>query len=118
MGKRILIVDDSSMMRKMLKVKLLSMGHTIAGEAKDGLEAITMYKEIKPDVVSMDITMRGMNGFAAAKEILDYDKKAAIIFLSNLSEDKYDSETKKIGAYGFINKHKVEDILKLIEDIE
>ncbi len=117
MGKRILIVDDSSMMRKMLKMKLSSEGHSIAGEAKDGLEAIEMYKQLKPDLVSMDITMKGMNGFAAAKEILDFDKNAAIIFLSNLSEDKYDSETRKIGAYGFINKHKVEEILKLIEAI-
>lgn len=117
MSKSILIVDDSSMMRKMLKGSMISEGHTIAGEAKNGLEAIEMYKKLKPDLVTMDITMRGMDGFSAAKEILSCDKNAAIIFLSNLSEEKYSSETESIGALGFVNKHKVDEILRLIDTI-
>ncbi len=117
MSKSILIVDDSSMMRKMLKASLVSNGHTIAGEAKDGLEAVEMYQRLKPDLVTMDITMRGMDGFAAAKEILASDSMADIIFLSNLDKEKYRSETETIGARGFINKHKVDEILRLIDAI-
>lgn len=117
MSKSILIVDDSSMMRKMLRVSMISKGHTIAGEAKNGFEAIEMYKKLRPDLVTMDITMRGMDGFAAAKEILVCDKDANIIFLSNLNEEKYSGQTESIGALGFVNKHKLDEILSLIDTI-
>jgi two-component system chemotaxis response regulator CheY len=62
----------------------------------------------------MDITMRGMDGFTAAKEILNFDNEARIVFLSNLDEEKYSEDVKAIGAKGFINKHKAGEILALI----
>ncbi len=117
MSKSILIVDDSSMMRKMLKASLVSKGHIITGEAKNGFEAIEMYQRLKPDLVTMDITMRGMDGFTAAKRILVLDRNANIIFLSNLDKEKYQRETETIGVWGFINKHKVDEILRLIDKI-
>ncbi|MGD9213672.1 MAG: response regulator, partial [Desulfobacteraceae bacterium] len=89
MGKRVLIVDDSSIMRKMIKNTLASGSHQVVGEAKNGKEAVAMYKSLKPDLVTMDITMREMDGFVAAKEILAHDGSAQIIFLSNLDEEKY-----------------------------
>ncbi|MGD9364606.1 MAG: response regulator [Desulfobacteraceae bacterium] len=115
MGKKILIVDDSSIMRKMIKKTLESAEHCIVGEAKNGKDAIEMYKSLNPDLVTMDITMREMDGFAAAKEILAHDSKAQIIFLSNLDEDKYSEDAKRIGAKGYVNKHKAKDIIDLIE---
>ncbi len=115
MNKRILIVDDSSMMRKMIAQTLKPPGHVIVGEAKNGFEAIEMYKNLKPDIVTMDITMRDMDGVTAAKEILRYDKKANILFLSNLEEEKYREEVKNLGAVGFVNKHKSKEILDLIK---
>ena len=72
MGKSILIVDDSSIMRKMIRQTLEKDNHTVVGEAKNGKDAIDMYVNLKPDVVTMDITMRDMDGFAAAKEILAF----------------------------------------------
>ena len=75
MSKRILIVDDSSMMRKMISKILLPGGHTIVGEAKNGAEAVELYKTLEPDLVTMDITMRGMDGFTAAKEISNTGSK-------------------------------------------
>jgi two-component system chemotaxis response regulator CheY len=115
MSKRILIVDDSSMMRKML-TKVLSGrgGHTIVGEAKNGGEALELYKKLKPDLITMDITMEGMDGLSAAKAILDYDSNAHILFLSNLDRDKYSGNVESIGAIGFVNKHKSQDIIDLI----
>lgn len=115
MGKRILIVDDSAMMRKMIaKVLGTRGGHTIVGEAKNGLEALEMYKTLKPDLTTMDITMGGMDGLTAAREILLYDSHASILFLSNLDKEKYNDDVESIGAIGFVNKHKSQDILDII----
>ena len=115
MSKRILIVDDSSMMRKMIAKTLQPPGHVIVGEAKNGLEAIELYKSLKPDIVTMDITMREMDGLTAAKEILRYDPSAHILFLSNLDEEKYRAEVERLGAMGFANKHKAKELLDMIE---
>lgn len=114
MGKRILIVDDSSLMRNRIKGLLREEGHNIIGDAKNGKEGVELYKTLKPDLVTMDVTMREMDGFTAAKEILDFDNQAKIIFLSNLDQDKYIEDIKKIGARGYINKHKTREIIDLI----
>jgi two-component system chemotaxis response regulator CheY len=117
MGKRILIVDDSSIMRKMVRKTLEAENHVIVGEAKSGQEAIALYPLCKPDLVTMDITMRGMDGFAAAREILDHDRKAQIIFLSNLDDEKYSEDARELGARGYINKHRSKEILDLIDQV-
>lgn len=115
MSKRILIVEDSAMMRKIIKKELESAGHTIVGEAGDGAEAVEMYKQLQPEVVTMDITMRGMDGFTAAQAILEIDPEARILILSNLQEGKYRDQAEKIGVIGLVNKHKSNEILDLIE---
>jgi two-component system chemotaxis response regulator CheY len=115
MGKTILVVDDSSIMRKMIKQTLINAGHTVVGEAKNGDDAVGLYQGLNPEVVTMDITMRGMDGIAAAKAILEIDTGAKIIMLSNLDEDKFSKEAFQIGAKGFINKQKTAEILELID---
>ncbi|MEI6706724.1 MAG: response regulator [Methylococcales bacterium] len=115
MGMRILIVDDSAMMRKMIaKVLATRGGHTVVGEAKNGIEALELYKTLKPELVTMDITMDPMDGLTAAREILLYDSGAQILFLSNLDQEKYNGDIENIGAIGFVNKHKSQDILDFI----
>lgn len=115
MGMRILIVDDSAMMRKMIaKVLCTRGGHTVVGEAKNGLEGLELYKTLKPDLVTMDITMDPMDGLTAAREILLYDSNAHILFLSNLDKEKYSEDIENIGAVGFVNKHRSQDILDII----
>jgi two-component system chemotaxis response regulator CheY len=115
MGKRILIVDDSSIMRKMISETLKSGKHEIVGEAKSGADAVEMYRALSPDLVTMDITMRDMDGFSAAQEILAYDRNAKIIFLSNLDEQRYGEKIRQIGALAYINKHNANEILSFIE---
>jgi len=115
MSKSILIVDDSSIMRKMIRKTLESANHQVVGEAKNGKDAVEMYKALNPDLVTMDITMREMDGFAAAKEILAHDANAQIVFLSNLDEDKYSEDARRIGAKGYVNKHKAKEIIDLIK---
>lgn len=115
MGKRILIVEDSTMMRRIITKTLEEAGHQVIGEASSGAEALEKYEQLQPDLVTMDITMRGMDGITAAKEILSKDSNAKILILSNLDEDKYRDEVERIGAIGLVNKHKSEKILRLIE---
>lgn len=117
MGKTILIVDDSSIMRKMIKETLTTAGHNVIGEAKNGSDAVALYKTLNPELVTMDITMRGMDGFEAARQILSSDQAASIIFLSNLDEAQYSQEAEQIGAKGYLNKHRSKDILTLIEQL-
>lgn len=114
MGKRILVVEDSTMMRRVIMKVLKEAGHAIAGEASSGSAAVEMYQELKPDLVTMDITMRGMDGFTAAREIMNLDGNAKIVILSNLDEDKYRDEVDRIGALGLVNKHNSDQILRLV----
>jgi two-component system chemotaxis response regulator CheY len=116
MGKRILIADDSSMMRRMISDVLEAQGHQIAGSAKNGSEAIVLYMSLKPDVVVMDITMRGMDGIAAAKEILRFDPEAQIIFLSNLNDVKYREDALRLGVKGFVNKNEPVKLFRFIDN--
>lgn len=112
MGKRILVVEDSTMMRRIIVKVLKNAGHDVVGEASSGQEALDLYRELKPDLVTMDITMRGMDGIAASKEIMSFDSEAKILILSNLDEEKYRDEVDKIGAIGLVNKHKTDLILE------
>jgi two-component system chemotaxis response regulator CheY len=116
MGKEILVVDDSSIMRKMIKQTLEAESHRIVGEAKNGKDAVQLYMQLKPDFVTMDITMRDMDGFSAARQILDFDPRARIIFLSNLDEDKHREDAIRIGAKGYVNKHNAKAIITLINE--
>jgi two-component system chemotaxis response regulator CheY len=116
MGKRILIADDSSMMRRMVSDVLEAQGHQIAGSAKNGSEAVALYMSLKPDVVIMDITMRGMDGITAAKEILHYDPEAQIILLSNLNDVKYREDALRLGVKGFVNKNEPVKIFRFIDN--
>lgn len=118
MGRTIMIVDDSSLMRKMLKEVLNTAGHRIVGEAKNGHDAIALYPSIRPDVVTMDITMREMDGLSTARQIFQLDPRARIIFLSNLNDERYCEEAKQLGAVGFVNKHQSKIILSMIENLD
>ena len=114
MGKRILVVEDSTMMRRIIVKVLKEAGHEIVGEASNGQSALDKYKKLKPELVTMDITMRGMDGITASREILKIDKDARILILSNLDEEKYREEVDKIGTIGLVNKHKTDLILKFV----
>jgi len=114
MGKRIEIVDDSAIMRKMVRNLLDSTEHQIVGEAKSGSEAVELYKSVSPDVVIMDVTMRDMDGFTAAREIVAFDANARIIFFTNLDKEQYSNQASDLGALGFVNKHNLEELLKLL----
>lgn len=101
---RVLVVDDAAFMRMMLKDILSKAGHEIVGEAANGVEAVEKYKELKPDVVTMDITMPEMNGIDAIKEIRKFDPGATIIVCSAMGQQAMVIEAIQAGAKDFIVK--------------
>jgi len=103
MGK-ILIVDDTLFMRTLLKNILFSGGHTIIGEAGDGAEAIEKYKELKPDLVTMDVVMPKMNGIEALKGIKALDPAARVVMCTAVGQEQMVKLAIKTGAKGYIVK--------------
>lgn len=99
----VLIVDDASFMRLRLRRVVTEQGHDVI-EAGNGLEAVEMYKEHKPDVVLMDITMPEMDGLEALKEIVKLDPAAKVIMCTALGQKSMVMEAVKAGAKDFIVK--------------
>ena len=103
-GKRVLVVDDAELMRVIVKDALVPKGFEIAGEALNGEEAVTKYAELKPDVVTMDITMKVKDGLEAAKEILASDPNARIVMVTALGQDKMLLDSIASGVRDFVVK--------------
>lgn len=104
MGKRILIVDDAAFMRMMIKDILSKNGFEIVGEAENGAVAIEKYKELSPDLVTMDITMPEMDGLAAVREIRKIDGNSKIIMCSAMGQQAMVIDAIQAGARDFIVK--------------
>jgi len=117
---RILIVDDSRVMRMNMRTVITRMGHEVIAEAADGSEAITACMLHKPDLVIMDITMPVMDGIASSKKILKDIPDMKIIMISSLDHEEWVIEAIKGGAKNYLIKpvraeilqHAVNDILK------
>ena len=104
MPGRVLIVDDSILMRRMIADTLIDDGWEVAGEASDGEEAIQQYRQVRPDAVTMDIVMPGTDGLYALEEIIRSDRAAKIIVVSALNQTKLISEAIRKGAQDFLAK--------------
>lgn len=104
MCKRILIVDDASFMRMMIKEILTDHGFEVIGEAQDGQIAIEKYKELHPDLVTLDITMPEMDGITALKEIKKIDPEAKVIMCSAMGQQAMVIDAIQAGAKDFIVK--------------
>lgn len=101
---KILITDDAAFMRMQLKNILTKLGHEIVGEAENGREAIDKYKELQPELVTMDITMPEMNGVEAVKEIKKINANATVIMCSAMGQQGMVIEAIQAGAKDFIVK--------------
>ena len=100
----VLIADDASFMRNSLKYIVENAGHTVVGMAKEGQEALELYRKYKPDVVTLDLLMTGKDGFWALKEITKEDPKAKVIMVTAVGNEDRQEEAHKIGAAGYIRK--------------
>jgi two-component system chemotaxis response regulator CheY len=101
---RVLIVDDAAFMRKMLGDVLAKGGHEVIGEGANGAEAITQYQALRPDIMTLDITMPEKDGLAALREILTLEPSAKIVMCSALGQESKVLEAIKSGAKDFVVK--------------
>jgi len=101
---RILIIDDSTVQRTILRKYLEKENHEIVGEAKNGQEALGLYKELKPDIVLLDIVMPDANGISILDQIMNYDNNANIIMCSATALKNVIIESIQLGAKGFLVK--------------
>ena len=104
MAVRVLVVDDAAFMRMMVKDILSKNGYEVVGEAENGMKALEKYQELKPDLVTMDITMPEMDGISAVKEIKKIDANAKIVMCSAMGQQAMVIEAIQAGARDFIVK--------------
>ncbi len=104
MSKRVLVTDDSMLMRKMVSETLSDDGWDVVAEAANGQEAVEKYEEFRPDAVTLDIVMPGTDGMYALQHILEIDPAAKIVVVSALNQTKLISEAIRNGAQDFIAK--------------
>jgi two-component system chemotaxis response regulator CheY len=104
MAHRVLIVDDAKFMRSLVRDALEGVGFEIVGEAENGIQAVSQYKALSPDLVTMDITMREKDGLEASHEILQYDPKAKIIMVTALGQENLLAKAIKMGVKDFVVK--------------
>ncbi len=104
MAQTILVVDDATFMRMMLKDILTKAGYEVIGEAADGNEALARYQELKPDLVTLDITMPNKDGIAALKDIKAADPDALCVMCSAMGQQSMVIEAIQAGAKDFIVK--------------
>ncbi len=104
MKTKILLVDDAKFMRMMLGEILGNAGYEVVAEANNAKEAIRIYREVKPDLVTMDIIMPGMSGLEAAREIIKLDPRAKIIMVSAMGQQELVKESLDAGASDFVVK--------------
>jgi two-component system, chemotaxis family, chemotaxis protein CheY len=101
---RVLIVDDAAFMRKMLGDVLAKGGHEVIGEGANGTEAVTQYQALRPDIMTLDITMPEKDGLAALREILTLEPSAKVVMCSALGQESKVLEAIKSGAKDFVVK--------------
>ena len=113
---RVLVVDDAAFMRKMVTDALTEGGHEVVGEAANGNEAVERYRELRPEVTTLDITMPDKDGLAALEEIIGLDPAARVIMCSALGQESKVLQSIKIGAKDFIVKpFKAERVLGAVD---
>jgi two-component system chemotaxis response regulator CheY len=114
--KTVLIVDDVAFVRHTLREIFTEAGYRVVGEASDGAEAVNLYAQVKPDVVTMDIVMPQMSGIDATRRIVKSDMTARVVIISAMGQENLVMEAINVGAKDYILKpFTASDVLKTIE---
>ena len=115
---KVMICDDAAFMRMMIKDILTKNGYEIAAEAENGAIAVQKYAELKPDLVTLDITMPEMDGIQALKKIKEVDAGANVIMCSAMGQQAMVIEAIQSGAKDFIVKpFQAERVLEAVKKV-
>lgn len=118
MAKRVLIVDDAVFMRNMLRDIFTSGGFEVVGEAGNGLEAVEKFRELRPELTTMDIVMPFKSGIEATREIVAGAPDAIILMCSALGQESLVMEAIEAGATDFIVKpFKEAEVLEVVRKV-
>lgn len=115
---KIIVCDDSAFMRMMLKTLLIENGHEVVGEAGDGAEAVELYRQLKPDIATMDITMPKIDGIEAVRLILAENSQAKVVMVTAIGQKAVMKDALSAGAVDFLVKpFDSEQVLATIQKI-
>lgn len=114
---KIIIVDDDFLVVNSLKTIVNASGIEVLAVGHDGIEAVKLYKEHKPDLILMDIRMENMNGIEATQEILVNDPEAKILLITTFQDDEYISQALSLGCKGYILKQNIQGIIPAINAV-
>jgi two-component system chemotaxis response regulator CheY len=109
---KVLVVDDSLITVRKISQILEDLGHTVTGYALNGIDAIEKYRELKPDLVTMDITLPDINGIQVVQNILAFDKSTLIIMITSHGQEQMVIDSIDAGAKGYVMKPVKPDILR------
>ena len=116
--KKVLVVDDSSFMRTSLKAILEKLGYTVVGMAENGIDAVAKFRDLKPDVVTLDIIMPQMGGLQGLKLLKSVDPNAVVVMVSSMADRESVTECVKAGAAHYLLKPfdetKVAEVMKQV----
>ncbi len=113
--KNVLIVDDAMFMRHTLRQMLENNNYNVVGEADNGMNALIKYKELEPDIVTMDITMPEIDGIEAVRLIKKVNPNAKIVMMSAMGQESMVRDAIVAGAQGFLVKpFKEDDVIKAL----
>ncbi|NLN81517.1 MAG: response regulator [Clostridiales bacterium] len=116
--KRVLVVDDAAFMRLVIRKLLEKNGFEVVAEAENGEIGVEKYKELRPDLVTMDITMPQANGIEALKKIREFDDKAKVVMISAMGQEVMVKEAILYGAKSFIVKpYKEEQVIETLQKV-
>jgi len=115
MAKRVMIVDDALFMRNMLRGILEEEGYEVVAEAGDGAEAVVKFRDVRPEIVTLDIIMPIKNGIEALREIMAIDPNARVVICSAVGQESLVQKAQSVGARDFIlkpfNPERVKEVL-------
>ena len=115
---KVLVADDASFMRQMIREIVESEGFEVCGEASDGIEAIDEFRRLQPDVVTMDIVMPRKSGIDAVRGIMELDSTACVVMCSALGQETLVTEALEAGAKDFIVKpFKPESVIQTLKQV-
>ena len=100
----VLVVDDAAFMRRVLSDALVAAGHEVVGEAGDGDAALVAFQELRPELVTLDITMPEKDGLATLRELIEIDPDARVVICSALGQESKVLDAIKAGAKDFVVK--------------